>query len=278
MMQWTGLLFCGLCVLIFLPVLRQDRIARFWATGMSISILPITAVWPHDRNLLFMGIGAMGLIACWFNHTAGIAWNKKLYLWRISMRTLMVLFIIIHGLLAPLTLPTTSSILTRFYQNIETAAQALPSGPEYEDTRFITINAPNYLFYVHNIAHLRAAQGQNTYLRSLTAGKTPLLVTRLSSNAIKLTAEGGTLIDIERGFHIYQHGTIYPGQVVKQSDVVIEVLEVCGGKPSSAVFRFSKPLDDSLYLWFHWTRDTYAPFVLPQIGETVRLEGARFHW
>jgi hypothetical protein len=278
MMRWGGTLFCGLFLLIVLPVLRQDPTARFWATGMIISILPISAVWPHDRNLLFMGIGAMGLIACWFNHTVGIAWSKKPYLWRMYIRTLMILFIIIHGLLAAATLPITSSILARFHQKIETAAQALPLGPEYDVAQFITINAPNYLLYVHNIVHLRMAQGHPTYLRSLTAGKTPLQVTRLNSNAIKLTAEGGSLIDIDSGFHIYQHATFYPGQVVKQFDVVIEVLEVCDGKPTSAVFRFSESLNDSHYFWFIWKLDTYVPFSLPQVGETVKIEGATFDW
>jgi hypothetical protein len=278
MMRWAGMVFCGLLILVFFPVLRRDRIARFWATGMIISILPISAVWPHDRNLLFMGIGAMGLLACWFNHFSRIPWREKSQLWRISVRTMMVLFIIIHGLLAPLALPLTSSIMARFQQKVEMAAAGLPSGPEYEDARLISVNAPNYLFYVHNIAHMRAVQGQYTHLRALTVGKTPLLVTRLDENSIKITADGGTLIDIDRGFRIYQYATSYPGQSVKQFDVVVEVLEVSDGKPSAAIFRFSEPLDNSHYLWFNWKDDTYIPFSLPQVGRTVSVEGARFDW
>ena len=49
------------------------------------------------------------------------------------------------------------------------------------------------LFYVHNIAHMQAVQGQHTYLQYLAVGKVPLEVTRLDDNAIKITADGGTL-------------------------------------------------------------------------------------
>ena len=278
MMGLAGIAFCGLLILLLIPVLRQDRIARFWATGMIISILPISAVWPHDRNLLFMGIGAMGLIACWFNNISRIAWSEKSHLWLFFMRSLVVLFIIIHGLLAPLMLPFTSCIIARFQQKIETAARGLPSGPEYKDAQFIFINAPNYLFYVHNIGHMRAVKGDSINLRALAAGKTPLQATRLDDNAIKITADGGTLIDIDRGFRIYQHATSYPGQTVKQFDVVVDVLEVCDGKPSSAIFRFAEPLDNPSYLWFNWKHDRYVPFSLPQVGETVSVEGARLDW
>jgi hypothetical protein len=276
-MRWVGIVFCGLLALILIPVLRRDRIARFWVTGMIISTLPISAVWPHDRNLLFMGIGAMGLIASWFNHVSRIAWSEKSYLWRICMRALMILFIIIHGLHAPLTLPFTSSVISWFYQKVETAAAGFPLGPEDEDARFISINAPNYLFYIHNIAHMRAVQGQYTHLRALTVGKTPLKVTRLDENSIKITADGGTLIDIDSGFRIYQHATSYQGQSVKQFDVV-EVLEVYDGKPVSAIFRFFEPLEDSRYVWFNWKHDTFVPFSLPSVGETISVEGASLDW
>jgi hypothetical protein len=274
MMRWAGMALCGLLVLLLFPLLRRDRTARFWAAGMIISILPISAVWPHDRNLLFMGIGAMGLLACWFSHVSGIAWREKSRLWRIAMRSLMVLFITIHGLLAPLALPMTSCIMARLQQNIEAAARALPSGPGHEDAQIITINAPNYLFFVHNIAHMRAVQGDYINLRALAVGKTPLKVTRLDEHAIKITADGGTLIDVDRGFRIYQHAPSYPGKVVRQFDAIVEVLEVSDGKPSSAIFRFVEPLDDSQYLWFNWIEDRYIPFSLPHIGETVHVKGA----
>ena len=278
MMGFGGIVFCGFIILLFIPVLRQDRSARFWATGMIISILPISAVWPHDRNLLFMGIGAMGLLACWFNHISGIAWKEKSHLWRISVRSLMALFIIIHGLLAPLVLPFTSCVIARFQQKIEMAARGLPSGRECENALYISINAPNYLFYVHNVAHMRAVQGDYIPLRALAVSTTPLLVSRLDQNAIKITADGGTLIDVEHGFRIYQHATSYQGQSVKQFDLVVEVLEVLDGKPASAIFRFAAPLDDPLYYWFNWEDGRYVPFSLPQIGETVSVEGARVDW
>jgi hypothetical protein len=48
---------------VLVPVLRRDRQARFWALGMLLATLPASACYPTDRLLLFVGIGAMALVA-----------------------------------------------------------------------------------------------------------------------------------------------------------------------------------------------------------------------
>ncbi|MBU0718720.1 MAG: hypothetical protein KJ749_10765 [Planctomycetes bacterium] len=45
------------------PLLWRDRMARFWAVGMVLSLLPICATFGGDRMLFFVGLGGFGLIA-----------------------------------------------------------------------------------------------------------------------------------------------------------------------------------------------------------------------
>ena len=45
------------------PLLRRDREARFWTLGMVLALLPISATFPANRLLFFVGLGAMALLA-----------------------------------------------------------------------------------------------------------------------------------------------------------------------------------------------------------------------
>src|SRR5262249_21162696 len=66
---WARIHFGFACAFVaalgiaLVPLLRRDRIARFWALGMLISLVPAASTYPHNRQLLFPSIGAMGLIA-----------------------------------------------------------------------------------------------------------------------------------------------------------------------------------------------------------------------
>ena len=71
----AGLIFSALLVLILIPLIRKDRTAQFWTLGMFLSLLPICAVQPQDRNLLFVGLGAMGLLAQWIYWMIHTGWS-----------------------------------------------------------------------------------------------------------------------------------------------------------------------------------------------------------
>src|SRR5262249_7104251 len=47
---------------LLLPFVRSDRTCRFWALGMGLAVLPLAATFPSDRLLLFVGVGASGLL------------------------------------------------------------------------------------------------------------------------------------------------------------------------------------------------------------------------
>ena len=43
------------------------------------------------------------------------------------------------------------------------------------------------------------------------------------------------------------------------------------GRPAEALFQFDTPLDDPSMVWLVWTRDGYARWTPPSIGETAHL-------
>ena len=48
---------------ILLPLLRRDRVARFFCLGMVIALVPSCAAFPDDRLLFFASFGSMGVMA-----------------------------------------------------------------------------------------------------------------------------------------------------------------------------------------------------------------------
>lgn len=58
-----GVVFLALVFFLLRPILREEPTARFFAFGMLLAVVPITAGFPHDRLLFFVGIGAMPLLA-----------------------------------------------------------------------------------------------------------------------------------------------------------------------------------------------------------------------
>jgi len=63
-LRWVGAMLILIVIGAMLaPLLRRDPVARFWALGQTLAVVPICAAVPHDRYLFFVGLGAMGLLA-----------------------------------------------------------------------------------------------------------------------------------------------------------------------------------------------------------------------
>ena len=276
-MHKAGLILICLLAVLFTPLIRQNKIAQFWTIGMLLSLLPICAIMPRERHLLFVGLGGMGLLAQWFYWIGQLEWTSKSRMWRYGVRIVLVLFILIHTVIAPLNLPHAARGMAQFDQRIEKVTASLPSDSEWGKQKFVLVNTPFYWVFVVWVIERRAVQGHFNPITALTSGPNQLTMTRTDPYTIEIQSSKGSLTDYDLTFIKRNiNFSMQPGQTVKLNDVHIEVLEVKEGLPSAARFRFALPLEDSNLAWFYWDGNGYAPFVLPAIGETVTVEGAQF--
>ncbi|MBI4716755.1 MAG: hypothetical protein HY763_03045 [Planctomycetes bacterium] len=58
----AGVGFLALAAFVLWPLLRADHRARYYALGMTLALVPCCATLPSERNMLFVGVGAMGLL------------------------------------------------------------------------------------------------------------------------------------------------------------------------------------------------------------------------
>lgn len=266
----------ALTAVMFFPLLKRDAVARFWTLGMMLSLLPISAGMPHNRNLIFVGLGAMGLLAQFL----GSWWQKADWLpvarwWRLPARGIVFVFVVAHLILAPLTLPSECLSMKQFNEMIfEKPLLQLAEHTSFTDKILIFINPPvsfpplflTPLCMKHRIAPPLKA-------RPLLSGvNTKVAITRIDENTLAIEPENGFIdTNFDRLFRSANH-PMNVGEIVKMGDVQAEVLSLTKDKrPLKVKFAFFRSLDHASLLFFKWQNDGFAPFDLPKIGESVIL-------
>ena len=293
---WLWSLFqLGLLAVTFLPLVRRDRTARFFAAGMLLSVLPLCSAFPMDRILFFVGFGAMGLLAQWLGGLRERAdWVPKRLAWRVVARPVAVALVAIHAVLAPLVLPFQTWTPALMGIGIERAVDSLPDDPAFANQQLIVVNTPNafsalYLTILRALddrplpTHTRALgpTGQSIELRRVDE-YTLVVRPRLGFLPPPGTPTGQRRYPFFDFTYIHQRleqlfrGADYPmklGQRVELTGVSIEVTALTDdGRPAEATFRFAVPLEHPSLYWVRGEQDRFVPFTPPAVGDTVYLE------
>ncbi len=288
-----ALFFTGItlaCALAFWPILRRDKVARFWAVVMLLAVVPAATVFPLTKNLGFVAVGAFGLIASFlaaFSTAPGRAALPALLrpiAWCVAVCLLLAHICapavgrIFMAKISPL-IPEASAYLCSFDRV-----------PEIGDRDVVAINDPALLTLI--VPFYRAYSGQPLprSVRILVQGSVPFQVTRPDTSTLILKAQGLDLFDcpdfgpIQKAYlckainhQIIGDPILNTGDRVTNKQFVAEILEVSPrGAPRSVAFHFDKPLEDAgkVWLFFDWARHAHTPFVLPRPGETIEVAGA----
>ncbi|MGB2959675.1 MAG: hypothetical protein WBD30_12390, partial [Bacteroidota bacterium] len=270
----AALTFLVLITVLLFPLLRQDKLARFFALGMVLSVPLICSVMPHSRLLFFVGIGGMGLLALWMGGlTDRAAWVPAGRSWRIPARVLFVLFILIHLVIAPLLLPGASASADFAERYIQRPAESEVLRGDLTGQDLVIVNPP-MAFQAHYLPTARLLNGQTVprRLRVLASGLTELEISRPDDRSLLVRPEGGYL---NQPFDEVFRGPAHPmslGERVELTDMSVEVTELTeDGCPAEALFEFPFPLEDAELKWVKWEDGKYVPFVIPAIGDTVDL-------
>jgi hypothetical protein len=252
---------------LLLPLLRRDATARFFAGGMMLALGPICGTFPASRLLLFVGVGAMGLFAQLV--AAAVAEPSRV------RRGAAALLVVVHLVLAPLFLPVTAWSLKPLGDTQTAAILALPD--ELEDRDLIVVNAPDYLIYATSIVPVRRLAGHSTprRVRALATGPAAVEVVRRDTASLEVRFEDGLFAGpLGRLFRDAGH-PLPVGHTVRLTGLSATVLAVrSDGAPTRVLYRFARPLEDPAWRWVQWQDGSFAPFALPAVGATVRLEPA----
>ncbi len=270
----AGIVFTVFFLMVLLPLLRRDRNVRFWAAGTILAVIPICAVSPGDRNLMFVSLGAAGLMARAFFCFRSMAEQPASRLWKVAAWFLFGEFFLIHGIITPMSSQNANKHVIAIARKIEQVSATLPSGAENKNRIFVLVNTPMHLIFVANVMHYRALQEQVNPMLSLVSGIGSLTITRIDGSTLKIIMDYGSSPMKSNFMMLDKSRQKHTGDRIDLAGMSVEVLAEDSGMPSEMLFRFKAPLEDERYLWFRWGDNSYEPFTLPAIGETVKLETA----
>ncbi|MBI4701936.1 MAG: hypothetical protein HY744_12430 [Deltaproteobacteria bacterium] len=263
-----------LLALLLRRPLREDALARFWAAGLLLSLVPACAVFPMDRLLVFAGLGAFGLLA---GQAARLGWigprpapaPPPARAARAGMGVLLA----IHLVVAPVVFPLRIAGWRWFLRRLDRAEHALPDDAALTRQSVVWLNGMD----LSNVAmvmsrHVRGAPLPRAS-HVLTSFFTPALVSRPDAHSLVIRPEGGFLA---RPMDRLMRAAAPPfraGERVTTRDYEATVEAVTAdGRPAQVVFRFRTPLEDPSLRWLYLS-DGVVPhaFRLPRVGETVSL-------
>ena len=276
------------------PLLRQDRVARFWLVGMIWAVVPVCATMASNRNLLFVGVGGMGLVAQFIGGVvSGNARPSRWRLWRMPVWTFCGLFLFVHvfcsaggRVVAPWMYSKWTGI-TELTFDVD-----LPDEASKYDVVVVNSPAPLFLIGLPAKAALEG-HGAPRSLRVLAPAYSPLKVSRTADKVLEVRAMTGSLLFWERPEEIWLHfiffledfNTIFRdprngfsvGESIELDRLAIEVKAVdADGQPVAVEFRFDVSPGDPSMRWFMWRYDLkkpFVPFVVPAVGESVEIAG-----
>jgi hypothetical protein len=272
---WTvAVVFLVLILPAFLPLLRRDRLARFWLAGMLFSIIPVCATFPMDRLLFFASVGAMGLIAQFLIATLGGSEERPRPTWRrVPSVALAYLFILLHLILAPLLLPLRAASPLGPKQFVEGLMLHPSVAAAGEGQDVLIVNPPSAVHagYLPILCDLEGKPVPRA-TRVLAPGFPSVSVRRIGRQTLAIRPRDGYLsAPLDRLFRSPRH-PMSVGQRVELTGMTAEVAEVKpDDRPADVRFRFEVPLEDPSLRWLYYHRGRFEPFRPPKVGEMIEL-------
>ena len=194
--HWTcAVVFIGLLAVLLMPLVGRDALARFWATGMLLSLLPACAVLPSDRLLMFVGFGAMGLLAQFlYGLQSNAEWLPSRPAWRRLARAGSVLFVLLHLVAAPVLLIIGVNSLGIIGRVLQRPVATFPNDDRIERQTVVLVNSSSWLLDVGMIGtlHYHDRQLPQAFINLTTTSRETTL-RRIDDNTLAVRPEGGYL-------------------------------------------------------------------------------------
>jgi len=290
-------LFLILILLVFVPLLRKNRVALYWFVGMLLCVLPICATVPMNRNLLFVAIGAFGVMAQFIGGLfARENWTVRPRYWRVPAWILCVTLIFVHAGFSIISRAKSQSFIKKGFDIFYSTIEVDPAN-DLTGKTLVVVNAPHPFLFI-GLPFLRAYWNQPLPERTrlLAPSFTPLKITRTSEKTLLIEAQTGNILSTDKSrkelepnianFYYHFNSLFRPedlpfkvNEKIELSDMSAEVISVdSDGQPTTVRFDFDISLNDPSLCWLQWNWKrsgfgSYSTFEIPAIGETSYTTG-----
>jgi hypothetical protein len=254
-------------------LLRRDAHARFWALGMLLAAVPVSASVPGERLLLALGFGGAALLArllAAFLATRRVVSPAR----RIATDGLLLL----HLVAAPFTLPVRAYALEPLGRAMDRLDADLPRGPEVRAQTVVILNAPIDVM-VSYVQVMRAVRGvpRPAHVYWLTSSSSETRVTRLDARTLRVEQARGFLLRPEETHYRADAGSLPVSASVTLSEMQARVVRVLpDARPQLVDFTFRDPLESARYLFRIYRDGALLPWPMPAPGGSIQLPAQDF--
>jgi len=259
------------------PLLALNPIARFWALGALLALVPACLGFRGDTALLFASIGFAPLLAQFFAAVVYTARNGRLDSLRQPVVAVLVASVILHVVAAPLLLSLRTLAPLVAEAHVAAIDATLPSDAALSDQQLVIVNAPDLVAGPLLLAR-RAASGSvlPASARVLAVHDGAMELTRAAEDRVTITLGSGMLrvpIDPARApVTAIAAATFAAGDTVEIDGFVAEVTSADARGATEIEFRFDVPCDNESLRWVVWNGTGYEPFTPPALGDSVALD------
>ena len=277
--------------LVLLPLLRVNRRMRFWLLGMYGAALPVCATVPMGRALLFVAVGAFGLIAeslgAWFRRADEVCRVDRP---RRLLRLLIVGLFVAHLPWAAVTRAFVPKAMAKMHRRLNKTLAIGLYLRLLPNQDLVIVNTPNPASFAYDpFWAVHHGKGLPAGVRVLAPGYGPLEISRTAARRLVIRSISGSLLDCQPGHRLhpvffYRHlsdvrGTGRPlkaGTRITLPRMVVDVLAVDErGSPTEVAFEFEMDLEAHTlrWLWWDWESRHFVVFRPPPVGHGVCLPG-----
>jgi hypothetical protein len=275
---WFAIGFVVMVAVAMVPLLRRNRLARFWAAGMMLALLPVSATLAMDRLLTFPAIGAFGLLAQYFAFSFGEPRGGFAPGWKqTGIMAVAWVFFLTHVVWAPIVLPFRSANPVGAKWIDERCYIQASFGPVIGGKTLVVVNAPSPA-HAGYVAFQQALRGEPmpAHIRVLAPAVPAVTIRRLDAQTLEITPDSGYLGWVLDRIFRGERRPLAVGEEVKLTGMTARVTAVTAdGRPAVATFRFSVALESETLVWLCFRHHGFERFSPPAIGQEAVI---RFDW
>jgi hypothetical protein len=254
-------------------LLRRDAHARFWALGMLLSAVPVSASVPGERLLLALGVGGAALLA----RLLAALWETR-RLASPARRIATYALLVLHLLAAPFGLPVRAYAMEPLARAMDRLDASLPRSPAVREQSVIILNAPIDVMASY-LQVARAARGvpRPAHLYWLSSSSSEVRVTRRDARTLRVEQARGFLLRPEETFYRADAGTLRQAAQVTLSGMQARIVHALpDARPQGVDFAFAEALESPRYLFRIYRDGELVPWQLPAAGGGVTLPAHDF--
>ncbi len=261
------------------PLARRDPLVRFGLFGALLSTLPASAVFPADRLLNWIAIGACLVLATLL---APILKGEPSGLPNTGVarfvQPIALTLVLCNLVFAPMLIPSRARGNVALRDVLARAELGVPADKSIEDKLLVYVNPPAvplaaYTPITRAALHIPRARTQ----RILGTSTTEMTITRLDANTLHLAPRGGFLQNPASKLMWSPKRPFTAGERIPVGETVFTVRSVTPDRrPLEVDVRFDRSLDEPGYVFEQWIDTRYRPFTPPAVGQTVILPAADY--